>query len=159
MSAEQTASSRVPSEPASRLRDLNENPYAPPQAECLKEADADSLLRGATRLYRIMGLAGVAYCLVVFPFVFASETSKSSFKLPDMMIVTATMGLSLVFFVLMLRTARRLQTNPAGWYRMARWMGILAAALFFPFLTVPAILALNQLERHRRLSHLSQPGD
>jgi hypothetical protein len=56
----------------------------------------------------------------------------------------------LLFFVFILRTANRLGGDFDRVYRRARWLGILAATIWFPILTIPGILALRRLERYRK---------
>jgi hypothetical protein len=50
----------------------------------------------------------------------------------------------------MIKTAKDLAVDLDRTYRRARWLAILAAAIFFPILTIPAVLAVRRLERYRR---------
>ena len=49
----------------------------------------------------------------------------------------------------MIQIGSYLGVNLEGNYRQARWMAILAAAIFFPIFTIPGMLAIGKLERYR----------
>jgi hypothetical protein len=124
-----------------------ENPYALPPAFEPRE-DAESLLRAAMRMYRWIGWCGVAYVVIAFPVPIVTQLLQPQ---PNIPLVVPLLGmLMMLFFVLMLRTASRLGHDFDRVYRRARWLAILAAAIWFPLFTIPGILAVRRLERYRR---------
>ncbi|MDZ7616205.1 MAG: hypothetical protein U1E05_04325 [Patescibacteria group bacterium] len=128
--------------------DAMENPYASPA--CADPPDAAGALREATaRLFRGMGYVGVAYALFGFAMgavVLLKVQPRDLVLLPMMLLLY---GLIMAFFAWMLKTASRLTVDFKGTYRLARWLAILAASIFFPILTIPAVLAVRRLERYR----------
>jgi hypothetical protein len=126
-----------------------ENPYASPLCVEVQE-DADSLLYSATRLYRITGWCGIAYVLIAYfaavtPELFEGQLDVG-FALGGAMIHSLSIG----FFAIIISTANHLAADPRRYRRRARWLGILAATIFFPVLTIPAALAVRRLARCRR---------
>ena len=126
-----------------------ENPYASPMSVELRP-DPDALLRATTSLYRGMGWFGIVYHAVVYSFAMISEGSKQRPEMPPIIGMTIVCGLMVAYFFFMIRVANRLKTNFDRNYRPTRWMGILTATIFFPMLTIPAILAVRRLERYRK---------
>jgi hypothetical protein len=126
-----------------------ENPYASPRSVEFR-SDAETLLRATTKLYARMGWAGVAYTTIVYPIGMVLELSERPVQLGPTMGGTIMCGLMLGFFVIRIKTAKDLATDLDRTYRRARWTAILAAAIFFPILTFPAVLAVRRLERYRR---------
>ncbi len=130
----------------------DENPYASPK--CVEsQPDADALLKATVRLYRGMGWAGIAYLLVFCPLTIVSELARQQElgeTIGGAIAMTTICGLMAAFFVLVMKTADRLGVNLDRSYRRARWLGIITGAMFFPLLTIPAILAVRRLERYRK---------
>lgn len=126
-----------------------ENPYASPLCVEVQE-DADSLLYSTTRLYRFTGWCGIAYVLVVYLGVMTAELFEGwlgvAFALGGAMVQSLWIG----FFAVVISTANHLAADPLRYRRRARLLGILAATIFFPVLTVPAVLAVRRLARYRR---------
>jgi hypothetical protein len=125
-----------------------ENPYASPQPFEVPDS-GDALLRATTRMYRGIGWAGVAYCLLVCPIAMVAQLWEPTPSLPEVLGGSTLCGLTLAFFMFVLRTANGLEVRFQRTYRRARWLGILAATMFFPLLTWPGILAVRRLERYR----------
>jgi hypothetical protein len=107
-----------------------------------------ALLRKTAKLYRGMGWAGIVYSLVcAFGMVNALTERQPQWGEALGMFIVAT--LAAAFFLFLIKTANHLGTTFDESYRRARWLGIIAATLFFPILTVPGILAVHRLERCR----------
>jgi hypothetical protein len=131
--------------------ETTENPYAPPPTVVEPPEDAEALLKAATRMYRGIGWCGVAYVAFVWAAqVVLALPRLESEPVPIALLVMLGDLMWMLFFVFVLRTANRLGQDFDRMYRRARWLGILAAALWFPLLTIPGILAVRRLERYRR---------
>jgi len=135
-----------------------ENPYASPQCVEVQD-DAESLLKATTKLYRRMGWFGIAYFSFIYPFTIVGQLSEGHFEVVPAIAGTIICGLMLAFFAIMIKTAKHLADDLDRYYRRARWLGILAGALFFPILTVPAFLAVRRLERYRDFMTAQQPEE
>jgi hypothetical protein len=127
--------------------EATENPYASPTYD-EPQVGTDALRRGTVRIYHRMGWAGVAYALLVLIVTLCNFAEHpSEMGIAGGLLLEA--ALILAFFVFMINTARRLSIDVARNYRRARWLGILAASIFFPIFTIPGILAVRRLERYR----------
>ncbi len=107
-------------------------------------------LRGTTMIYRRMGWSGIVWYATLYSVVMQSELSQPNCELGQILGGTFACGLVVLMFVSMLTTANRLEDQFSMYYRRARWTGILAATVFFPWLTFPGILAVRRLEKYRR---------
>ena len=135
-----------------------ENPYASPQCgdNC---RSADDLLRATTRMYRGIGRGGIAYCTLAYLIAIAATPMQ---RMPGLAGAIGSMviyALMLAFFVFVLETTDRLEVEFDRTYRRARWLGILAAAIFFPVLTWPGVLAMRRLEKYGKLASTEMPAE
>ena len=135
-----------------------ENPYASPRCVDV-QPDAESLLKATTRLYRGMGWFGVAYISIVYLFMTTTVLSQSRPDVLRTIPMSIGCGVMVAFFLAMVRTAKHLGTDLDRYYRRARWIAVLAAAFFFPILTVPAFLAVRRLEKYRDFMTAQQPEE
>lgn len=123
-----------------------ENPYASPQFSGTDESE-DRLLRAVTRMYHVIGWGGLVFCLFAW---FTKTVAQMAMHVETFDPGTLAIGLWGLFFVYVLWTARCLKKSFGKVYRRARWLAVLSAAIFFPLLTLPGILAVRRLERYRR---------
>ena len=135
-----------------------ENPYASPRCVEVQD-DAESLLKATTKLYRRMGWFGIAYFSFIYPFTTIMQLSEGQFEVVPAIGGGIMCGLMLAFSVIMVKTATYLAADLDRYYRRARWIAVLAAALFFPILTVPAFLAVRRLERYRNSMIVQEPEE
>ena len=63
------------------------------------------------------------------------------------------MAAMLIFYATMIRTAMRLPHDFERLYKRAHWLGILAAAIGFPLLTIPAFIGVARLSKYRKLTN------
>ena len=123
-----------------------ENPCACPQSAGVDAVPSDYLR--TARSIRAHWLAyGIGYCLFTWYMKTMAQMTMPVrvFDPADLLI-----GLWMLFFVYVLWIAGCFKKDFGRVYRRARWLGILTAAIFFPVLTLPGILAVRRLERCRR---------
>ena len=126
------------------------NPYAAPATSDLLPTEAKAGLEQACRYLRGMGWGTITY--VVFGFSFGVFTV---FFNPRVVLIHTGLVCFLLILVLhtgvlMLRVARALPSRFNETYKRARWLAILAGAVFFPVFTLPAYIAISRLESYRR---------
>lgn len=101
-------------------------------------------------IYRRMGWCGVVWNATLYLVLLQFEFSKPTADSVEILIGTIACGFVVLLFFSMLRTADGLELNFPRSYRRARWTGILAATVYFPWLTIPSYLAVRRLEEYRR---------
>lgn len=94
-----------------------------------------------------MAWVGITYAVIAFPVLMTAAFSER--QLASGMIVLLVGCLMTLFFIFMAKTANGLEHDFHRHYRRARWTAIIVAALFFPIMTIPGILAVRRLERYR----------
>ncbi len=130
------------------------NPYsAPLSATDLSDArHSDWYLASACRYLHGIGCAVIVYCFAVIPFwlhdIITSAAPHMSMVVGIPLVVTALFA----FSVAMIKTAGQLPTEFPRRYRRARWLGILAGAIGFPVLSIPAFLSVWRLSTYRNLN-------
>ena len=107
-------------------------------------------LNEAAILFRRMGWCGIVWCATMWSVLAEIALWEPTTGFGPMVGLSLGFGPYVLFFVWMLTTARRLEADFSKYYRRARWTAVLAAAFFFPFLTIPAVLAVKRLEQYRR---------
>ena len=128
----------------------NENPYTAPKYVDRRD-DPDTLLRSVVLLFRGMAGFGVAYELFTFTFVGVSGAASGALGIGAMLFLLGLGAVTTLIFAYVFWTTSRLQVNFARHYNRARWIAILAAVIFFPILSIPAVIALSRLENYRAL--------
>lgn len=126
-----------------------ENPYASPKS-LESPASATASLKVATRLFYWMGVFGLAYNFVFVPVAIVIGVTKDGPEFAPIVGATIWCAVNCVLFRWMMTTAKDLGKDFDATYRRARWLGIVAGTLYFPILTVPAILAIRHLESCRQ---------
>ncbi len=103
-------------------------------------------------IYRRMGWCGVVWNATLYLVLLQIELGKPTRDADpiEIFIGTIACGVVVLLFLSMVRTADRLELDFQGNYQRARWMGILAAAVYFPWLTVPGCIAVRRLKEYRR---------
>lgn len=124
-----------------------ENPFAPPEFPTVSQ-QPDELLKSAARILRGMGWTGLILYLVMPPPIFM-DLSKVKINPMTAVMAAAIFIFVVTLFLLMIHTANFLAADFRTFYRRARWLAIIAAAIWFPWMTVPAVIVIRKLERYR----------
>ena len=67
---------------------------------------------------------------------------------PELLIVQSViMGLVAVYVVWI---SNRLRRDFDKTYKLARWTAVIGSALFFPILTIPAVMAVSRMTKYRK---------
>lgn len=131
----------------SATQERDENPYASPQANCLRDENLITVLQRAVVIFRRMGWGGVLIFGAVGGVDCAMNLSRNA---ADALVSMFVLGGYTAFFWSMLTTAQRLEKKFDDAYRRARWTAIIAGTFFFPFLTPPCYFAVCSLEEYKR---------
>jgi len=134
------------------------NPYTPPNVvteNAGNDCDRTRSLQRAATLYWWMGWVGMTYFFVAFPFGLWSGSSDAPIRIGALVGMTLVMAPFVCLFASMIRLAPRLQADFATVYNRARWIGLLAGAFGFPFLTIPALYAVLLIGRGRTFTSTS----
>ena len=130
----------------SLVRYFRNRTLGPPSEASASDLPAQREMLLAIRLYRWMGMVGIA-AYVIGAIVVSCNRQGEPFKafllvlMPFHVVCLAAFGLSLV-------VAKRLETKPKGMLPYARLVAIVLATAFFPFLTVPCLICIRNLGRH-----------
>ncbi len=102
-------------------------------------------------IYRRMGWCGVVWNATLYLVLLQIEFGKPTRDADaiEIFIGTIACGVVVLLFLSMVRTADGLELDFPRSYRRARWTGILAATVYFPWLTIPSYLAVRRLEEYR----------
>ncbi|MBS0204125.1 MAG: hypothetical protein JSS49_14560 [Planctomycetes bacterium] len=131
----------------SRANEVDQNPYAAPQANCLHDEDLALILHRAVMIFRRMGWGGVLLFAAVSAVNFGMNLSMAD---PEFLVPMFVLAGYTAFFWSMLRTAKCLAENFDSAYGRARWIAIIAGAFFFPLLTLPCYFAIRLMEEYKR---------
>jgi hypothetical protein len=129
---------------------LEPNPYASPA--CASDArQADWYLASACRYFKSIGWVAIVYVICAMPISLYELLMDESPLLEQMIGIPTMMTAVVVFFGELVRTAMRLPGDFQRLHRRARWLGILAGAFGFPFLTIPAFIGVSRLSKYRTM--------
>lgn len=134
------------------------NPYAPPQDTFVAESAAE-LLKAVAQSYRVMGWVGLTLYLVVLPIPMLYHLTDNPPALTEAFLIATVLLLQSLFFYLMIRTADSIEVDLARVRKRVRWLGVLAAGFWFPWLTVPVVIAFRRLNRFDRIASLAQEAN
>lgn len=131
------------------MAEMQRNPYAAPQTNCLHEDELATVLYRAVLIFRRMGWGG----LLIFGGVAFIDIAINLSRYNVVFLVQSTvLCCYAAFFWSILKTAGHLEENFETSYRRARWIAIIGGAFFFPLLTLPCYFAICHLEEYRRRS-------
>ena len=126
------------------------NPYAAP-ANSSHPRPAEWYLESACQYFRGIGWVSVIYAACVIPIPLYQLLTDKSPPLGEMVGVPTMMMVMLAFVGIMIRTAMRLPRDFERLYKRARWLCIVAAAIGFPILTIPASIVMARLGKYRAM--------
>lgn len=132
------------------------NPYAPPVASASAKADgkdASWYLNRVQKYYRRMGTAMLAYIGIVVVVAGVSKTTDGSLRVADIAGPLVWCALLTWLFAAMVRIGYVSHADFPAYYKRARWIGIIAGALFLPILGLPAFISVRRLTRYNTLTN------
>ncbi|MHB1036290.1 MAG: hypothetical protein ACYC35_17600 [Pirellulales bacterium] len=130
------------------------NPYSSPLADCSHVTDCDEeyvrrQMRTVIRLYWGMGVFGLVYLTAAALMGIAENWTwyKGSPPPTDFgpLILLPVLATPLAGSIYV---GRRLAVRPKGILRLARLVGIVLATVWFPILTIPAVICVRRTTRH-----------
>ncbi len=136
---------------------MSTNPYVSPQADCSPVADtvdaeyARRQMLGAIRMYWWMGVVGATFHSVIVVAFFVGWIVTGAAWTGEEVMGLCNCMLSLTPSCFSIYVARRLTTRPQGMLSHARLAGIILATVWFPILTVPAIICVRRVTRHHAI--------
>jgi hypothetical protein len=130
------------------------NPYESPLAECSpplpnmpEEQDAWREMQLVIRLYWWMGVVGlVFYACLSAGLIYAGR--KEPPKGVECLGVAIGILWPFAIFTSSLVVSKRLASNPKGMLSFSKWVGLIMATAWFPFMTVPALMCRRRLNRY-----------
>ena len=131
-----------------------EKPYSPPATSIAvhsNDCDPKWYLTQAQKYYRRMGVGSLAYIGFVIVFTTTRQLRQGRSDIPETVGSIVWCALLAWLFITMIRIGYIPETEFPAHYKKARWIGIIAGALFFPILGLPAYIALRRLHRHNLL--------
>ena len=131
-----------------------ENPYSPPATSIAvhsNDCDPKWYLTQAQKYYRRMGVGSLAYIGFVIVFTTTRQLRQGRLDIPETVGSIVWCALLAWLFITMIRIGYIPETEFPAHYKKARWIGIIAGALFFPILGLPAYISLRRLHRYNLL--------
>ncbi len=124
------------------------NPYASPASDAIAEDESDQRA-AVSRSFRRLGWGTIVFitirCGIEFIVLFATRADRA-----DTHGTIIGFCLQTAFVCSLLVIAGRLDADFRRWHRTARWLAILTAIFFGPFLTIPSILTIRRLAAYRK---------
>ena len=123
-----------------------------PSADLGSQHGTEPALLRISSLYRRMGWCGVVWYATLYLLLLQIEFGKPARDADPVAVLMCTIacGVFVLLFLSMLRTADGLELDFPRNYHRAKWTGILADAVYFPWLTIPGSLVVRRLEEYRR---------
>ena len=136
-----------------------ENPYAPPTATSqgvMDAIDAHWYLVRIQKYFRRMGIAALIYIGGVIVFTITTQLRNGKLRIPDTVGPLVWCAFLAWLFITMIRIGRLPEDQFPNHYKKARWVAILAGALFLPILGLPAFISLRRLSLYNDLLKTNQ---
>ncbi|TWU16286.1 hypothetical protein [Allorhodopirellula heiligendammensis] len=131
----------------------NENPYAPPSGALTSEVvqrPASWYLSRVQKYYRWMGFGMLSYLVIAVIVAIVDQLHYGSFRLRDAVGPLIWCLFLTWLFAAMIRIGYTAPEKFPQRYQQARWIGIIAGALFLPILGIPAFISVRRLTRYHQ---------
>ncbi len=126
------------------------NPYSPPQLSMDTRDESWYRVRVESD-YRRMGWGMIIYITLVASLAIYEIWTNDKLSTGEIIGPAILLLVMWTFFGMMVYTAGQLATDFDRVYNRARWLGILAGAVLFPLLTIPAFIAVRRLSVCRKI--------
>jgi len=131
------------------------NPYTPPvvtPSALPDQRDASWYLHSVQKYYRRMGIAMLTYICIVAVLSIAGQALEGSITLASIGAPLIWCSLLVWLCAAMIKIGYVSPDDFPSCYRKARWVGIIAGAMFLPILGLPAFISLRRLSRYNSLT-------
>ncbi len=133
---------------------LDSNPYAPPHIGTTThrgDRDASWYIHHVQKYYRRMGLVGLSYVGLLIIGTAVSQAIDEPLQIAHIFGMTIWCSLLTWLFVTLIRISNVPHADFPSHYTKARWVGIIAGAMFLPILGFPAMISVRRLTRYHAL--------
>lgn len=130
------------------------NPYAPPSVpnqDIAATVDVHWYLERIQKYFRRMGIGALIYVGFVGGLTITTQMCEGTFGTSETAGPLVWCALLAWLFISMIRIGRVPENQFPKHYTKARWVAIIAGALFLPILGLPAFISLHRLSQYNRL--------